>query len=156
MRLLIALLALLGFALPAAAGSPAIYERSARLPADATYAQLYEALESNGFFVIFEPNMGKSLAGMADALGADYNRNQLSTMRSLVFCKPRATNEIANADPALLALCPLHITLTHKTGVSTVYFVRPSVVAAGSPGEVQAKKLEADIVKLIEGVMHGE
>ena len=156
MRLLIILLALLGFALPAAAGSPAIYERSARLPADATYAQLYEALESNGFFVIFEPNMGKSLAGMADALGADYNRNQLSTMRSLVFCKPRATNEIANADPALLALCPLHITLTHKTGVSTVYFVRPSVVAAGSPGEVQAKKLEADIVKLIEGIMHGE
>lgn len=156
MRLLIALLALLGFALPAAAGSPAIYERSARLPADATYAQLYEALESNGFFVIFEPNMGKSLAGMADALGADYNRNQLSTMRSLVFCKPRATNEIANADPALLALCPLHITLTHKTGVSTVYFVRPSVVAAGSPGEAQAKQLEADIVKLIEGVMHGE
>ncbi|OGU23851.1 MAG: hypothetical protein A2580_17705 [Hydrogenophilales bacterium RIFOXYD1_FULL_62_11] len=156
MRLLIALLALLGFTLPAAAGSPAIYERSARLPADATYAQLYEALESNGFFVIFEPNMGKSLAGMADALGADYNRNQLSTMRSLVFCKPRATNEIANADPALLALCPLHITLTHKTGVSTVYFVRPSVVAAGSPGEAQAKKLEADIVKLIEGIMHGE
>jgi uncharacterized protein (DUF302 family) len=156
MRLLIVLLALLGFALPAAAGSPAIYERSARLPADATYAQLYEALESNGFFVIFEPNMGKSLAGMADALGADYNRNQLSTMRSLVFCKPRATNEIANADPALLALCPLHITLTHKTGVSTVYFVRPSVVAAGSPGEAQAQKLEADIVKLIEDVMHGE
>lgn len=156
MRLLIILLALLGFALPAAAGSPAIYERSARLPADATYAQLYEALERNGFFVIFEPNMGKSLAGMADALGADYNRNQLTTMRSLVFCKPRATNEIANVDPALLALCPLHFTLTHKEGVSTVYFVRPSVVAAGSPGEAQARKLEADIVKLIEGVMHGE
>lgn len=156
MRLLIILLALLGFALPAAAGSPAIYERSARLPADAAYAQLYEALESNGFFVIFEPNMGKSLAGMADALGADYNRNQLTTMRSLVFCKPRATNEIANADPALLALCPLHFTLTHKEGVSTVYFMRPSVVAAGSPGEAQARKLEADIVKLIEGVMHGE
>ena len=73
-----------------------------------------------------------------------------------VAVKPRATNEIANADPALLALCPLHITLTHKTGVSTVYFVRPSVVAAGSPGEAQAKKLEADIVKLIEGIMHGE
>ena len=156
MRLLITLLALLGFALPAAAGSPAIYERSARLPADTAYLQLYEALESNGFFVIFEPDMGKSLAGMADALGADYNRNQLSTMRSLVFCKPRATNEIANADPALLALCPLHITLTHKAGMSTVYFVRPSVVAAGSPGAAQAGKLEADIIKVIEGVMHGE
>jgi uncharacterized protein (DUF302 family) len=156
MRLLIVFLALLGIALPAAAGSPAIYERSTRLPADTAYTQLHDALERNGFYVIFEPNMGKSLAGMAENLGADYNRNQLTTMRSLVFCNPRITNGIANADPALLALCPLHFTLTHKEGVSTVYFVRPSVVAAGSPGEAQAQKLEADIVKLIEDVMHGE
>jgi uncharacterized protein (DUF302 family) len=98
--------------------------------------------------------MGKSLAGMADKLGADYNRNQLTTMRSLVFCNPRATNGIANADPALLALCPLHLALTHKEGMSTAYFVRPSVIAAGSPGEAQIQKLEADIVKVIEGVMH--
>jgi uncharacterized protein (DUF302 family) len=152
MRLPTFLLALL--AVPAWAGSPAIYERAARLPADAAYTQLYDALEQNGFYVIFEPDMGKSLAGMADKLGADYNRNQLTTMRSLVFCNPRATNRIANADPALLALCPLHLTLTHKAGVSTAYFVRPSVVAAGSPGAAQAQKLEADIVKVIEGVMH--
>ena len=150
------LLGMLVCALPAAAGSPAIYERTAHLPADTAYTQLYEALESSGFYVIFEPDMGKSLAGMAEKLGADYNRNQLTTMRSLVFCNPRATNGIANADPALLALCPLHVTLTHKAGVSTVYFVRPSAIAAGSPGEAQAKKLEADIVKVIESVMHGE
>jgi len=152
MRLLTFLLALL--ALPAWAGSPAIYERAARLPADVAYSRLYDALEQNGFYVIFEPDMGKSLAGMADKLGADYNRNQLTTMRSLVFCNPRATNGIANADPALLALCPLHLALTHKEGMSTAYFVRPSVIAAGSPGEAQVQKLEADIVKVIEGVMH--
>lgn len=155
MRLL-AYLALLGLALPALAASPAIFERSARLPADAAYVQLYDALEKNGFYVIFEPDMGRSLAGMADKLGADYNRNQLSTMKSLVFCKPRATNDIANADPALLALCPLHITLTHKDGVSTVYFARPSAIAAGSPGEALARTLEADIVKVIESALDGK
>jgi uncharacterized protein (DUF302 family) len=149
-------LALLGLALSAWAASPAIVERSARLPAEAAYTQLYDALEQNGFYVIFEPDMGRTLAGMADKLGADYNRNQLSTMKSLVFCNPRVTNGIANADPALLALCPLHLTLTHKDGVSTVYFVRPSVIAAGSPGEAQAKKLEADIVKVIEGALNGQ
>jgi uncharacterized protein (DUF302 family) len=149
-------LALLGLALPSWAASPAIFERSARLPADTAYTQLYESLEKNGFYVIFEPDMGRTLAGMADKLGADYNRNQLSTMKSLVFCNPRVTNGIANADPALLALCPLHLTLTHKDGVSTVYFVRPSLVAAGSPGEAQAKKLEADIVTVIEGALNGQ
>ncbi|WP_310446364.1 DUF302 domain-containing protein [Thiobacillus sp.] len=147
---------MLGFALPATAAAPAIYTHSARLSADAAYTLLYATLEKNGFYVIFEPDMGRSLAGMKDTLGADYNRNQLSTMKSLVFCKPRATNEIANADPALLALCPLHITLTHKDGVSTVYFARPSAIAAGSPGEALAKKLEADIVKVIESAFDGK
>ncbi len=155
MRLL-ALLALLLSALPALAASPAIFERSARLPADAAYTRLYEALEQNGFYVVFEPDMGKTLSGMADKLGADYNRNKLTTMRSLVFCNPRLTNGIANADPALLALCPLHLTLTHKDGVSTAYFVRPSVVAAGSAGAAQAAKLEADVVRVIEGMMHDQ
>jgi len=153
---LFAFFTLLALALPACAASPAIFERSARLPADAAYTELYDALEQNGFYVVFEPDMGKTLAGMADKLGADYNRNQLTTMRSLVFCNPRATNAVANADPALLALCPLHLTLTHKDGVSTVYFVRPSLVAAGSPGEAQAKKLEADIVTVIEGALNGQ
>jgi uncharacterized protein (DUF302 family) len=154
MRLPTFLLVLL--ALPAWAGSPAIYERAARLPADAAYAKLYAALEDKGFYVIFEPDMGKALAGMAGKLGDDYNRNQLSTLRSLVFCNPRATNAIANADPALLALCPLHLTLTHKAGVSTVYFGRPSATAAGSPGAAQAQALETDIIQIIEGVMHGQ
>lgn len=155
MRLL-TLFTLLGLALPVWAGSPAIYERAVRVSADAAYSKLYDALEKNGFYVIFEPDMGRTLSGMADKLGADYNRNQLSTMKSLVFCNPRATNGIANADPALLALCPLHITLTHRDGVSTVYFIRPSMLAAGSPGEALTQKLEADIVKVIESVMHGE
>ena len=151
MRTLLALfLALL--VLPATAGD-AILRYSAKLPADTAYQNLYAALEDKGYFVIFEPNMGRTLAGMADRLGKDYNRNGLTTMRSLVFCNPTLTNRIANADPALLALCPLHMTLTHKDGVSTVYFARPGVLAAGSPGASQAQTLEADIDQIIRGAL---
>lgn len=145
-----------GLALPAWAASPAILEYSAKLPADTAYQKLYDALEDKGYYVIFEPNMGRTLAGMADRLGADYNRNGLTTMKSLVFCNPVLTNRIANADPALLALCPLHVTLTHKAGLSTVYFSRPGVLAAGSAGAAQAQALETEIDQIIRGALHVE
>ncbi len=139
--------------LPGFAGSPAILEYSARLPAETAYQRVYEALEDKGYFVIFEPDMGRTLAGMAEKLGDDYNRNKLSTMRSLVFCNPRATQRIANADPALLALCPLHVSLVHRDGVSTVYFARPSAIAAGSPGEAITRQLEHELDALLRNAL---
>jgi uncharacterized protein (DUF302 family) len=135
-------------ALPALAGD-AILRYTAKLPADVAYQKLYQALEDKGYYVIFEPNMGRTLAGMAERLGKDYNRNQLSTMRSLVFCNPVLTNRIANADPALLALCPLHVSLTHKDGVSSVFFARPGVLAAGSPGAAEVQSIESEIDQII-------
>lgn len=141
---------------PAAISPGAIYEKSAPLAADAAYQRLYDGLEARGYFVIFEPNMGKSLAGMKDKFGADYNRNGLEVMRSLVFCNPTKTNRMSNLDPALLALCPLHITLTHKGGVSTAHFGRVSTLAAGSAGEADIKAIEAEIIAIVEDALHGE
>ncbi|MCA1924968.1 MAG: DUF302 domain-containing protein [Thiobacillus sp.] len=138
--------------LPVLAGD-AILRYTANLPADTAYQKLYQALEDKGYYVIFEPNMGRTLAGMAERLGKDYNRNQLSTMRSLVFCNPMLTNRIANADPSLLALCPLHVSLTHKQGVTTVYFARPGVLAAGSPGAALVQQLESEIGQIIQGAL---
>jgi hypothetical protein len=56
--------------------------------------------------------------------------------------------------PATAAACPLHITLPHKDGLSTVNFARPSAIAAGSPGEAPAQKLEA--VNVIESAFDGK
>lgn len=142
-------------ALPVLA-SDAILRYSANLPADSAYQKLYQALEDKGYYVIFEPNMGRTLAGMAERLGKDYNRNGLTTMRSLVFCNPVLTNRIANADPALLSLCPLHVSLTHKDGVSTVYFARPGVLAAGSPGAALVQTLETEIDQIIRESLGGQ
>jgi hypothetical protein len=60
--------------------------------------------------------------------------------------------------PATATACPLHITLTHRDGLSTVYFARPSAIAAGSPAEAQAEILETDIVNfnVIESAFDGK
>jgi uncharacterized protein (DUF302 family) len=136
--------------------SDTIYEKSAPLAADVAYQRLYDGLEARGYFVIFEPDMGKNLARMQDKFGADYNRNGLEVMKSLVFCNPSKTNQMSNLDPTLLALCPLHLTLTHKGGVSTAHFGRVSALAAGSPGEALIRGVEAEILGIIEDALHGK
>ncbi|MHB1590560.1 MAG: hypothetical protein ACYCTW_03375 [Sulfuricella sp.] len=58
--------------------------------------------------------------------------------------------KISNADPAMLALCPLHLTLTQKAVRVSVLFVRPGVIAQGSNAEAPAKELEEKVIKTIE------
>ena len=57
---------------------------------------------------------------------------------------------MSNADPQMLALCPLHISLVYKEGVTRILFVRPSLVATGSPAEKIALELEQDVIRTIE------
>ena len=150
------LLACMALSLPAGAGSPAVYEKSANIVAEVAYGKLSAALEKQGYYVIFEPNMGRNLEGMAVKLGTDYNRNKLTTMRSLVFCNPVYTNQLSNLDPAMLALCPMHVTLTHKAGLSTASFIRPSTVAEGSPAAPLTKQIETEVITAIEEAMNGQ
>jgi hypothetical protein len=98
----------------------------------------------------FEPNTGEMMARFAESWGQDYNRNRLEAIRSMVFCNARQTNAVANADPDMLAYCPLHVTLTHKEGVTTVLFPRLSQVAAGGPAAQTMQALEDLVVSAIE------
>ena len=123
--------------------------RSRKGDFDATYSAVYEALEKHHFYVVFEPDIQKNLAGFAERWGEDYNRNQLDGIRAMVFCNGWYANQVSNKEPSMLALCPLHITLTHKAGVTTILFVRPSQVAKGSDAEAIALELEADVVKAV-------
>ncbi len=150
------LLACLMLAAPALAGSPAVYEKSARIDADTAYDKLNAALEKHGYYVIFEPNIGHNLEAMAAKLGADYNRNKLTTIKSLVFCNPRYANEMSNLDPAMLALCPMHVTLTHKGDTTSVYFIRTGMVTHGSPGDALGKKIEAEVIEAIGEALNGK
>jgi uncharacterized protein (DUF302 family) len=153
-RLILLLVGGLLIAGQAMADSTMIYEKDVKGSMDTTYKQVFTALENNGYFVIFEPNIGKNLASFKQRWGKEYNKNQLEAIRSMVFCNGWYANQMSNADPQMLALCPLHISLVYKDGITRILFVRPSLVATGSPAEKIALELEQDVIRTIESGLH--
>jgi len=129
---------------------PMVYVKKIKSPINTVYKKVYASLENNGYFVIIEPNIGRNLARFAKRWGDDYNKNNLESIRSMVFCNGWYANKVSNADPTMLALCPLHITLIHKKGLTSILFIRPGTVAANSPAEDIASELEQDVIRSIE------
>jgi len=149
MKTLTLLLAL--FSWNALAESPAVYEKTFEQNMDTAYKRVYKALEGNGFKVVYEIDMLENLTKFAAKNAVkDFNVNQLEGIKSMVFCNGPLAVKISNADPAMLGLCPLHLTLTQKAGRVSVLFVRPGVVAQGSKAEAPAKELEEKVIKAIE------
>lgn len=133
-----------------AKSKPMVYVKKIKSPLNVVYKKVFTSLDNNGYFVVFEPNIGKNLAHFAKRWGDDYNKNKLESIRSMVFCNGWYANKVSNADPNMMALCPLHITLIHKKGVTKVLFVRPGRVAVNSPAEEIAIELEQDVIRSIE------
>jgi uncharacterized protein (DUF302 family) len=132
------------------ADSTMIYEKDVKGDMETTYKQVFNSLENNGYYVLFEPNIGRNLANFKQRWGKDYNTNKLEAIRSMIFCNAWYANRIANTDPQMLALCPLHISLVYKDGVTRIMFIRPSLVATGSPAEKIALEMEQDVIRTIE------
>ena len=146
--ILVVFLALIGA--NALAQSSAVYERSFDRTLDIAYKQVFDALEGNGFKVVYEIDMQENLTKFAEKNAVkDFNVNKLEGIKSMVFCNGPLAVKISNADPAMLALCPLHVTLTQKAGRVTVLFVRPGVVALGSKAAAPAKELEDKVIGTI-------
>jgi uncharacterized protein (DUF302 family) len=138
----------------AQADSPLVYQNQVKGELEAVYKRLFTALENNGYYVVFEPNIGKNLAYFAKRWGDDYNKNNLDAIRSMVFYNNWYANKVSNEDPSMLAIYPLHITVIHKADITQVLFVRPSKIAAGSPAEKTAKEMEQDVIRTIERSLH--
>lgn len=133
------------------AESPSVYEKTIDQNLDTAYKRVYKALDSNGFKVVFEVDIQENLTKSAAKNAVkDFNLNQLEGIKSMVFCNGPLAIKISNADPTMLALCPLHLTFTQKAGRATVLFVRPSVIAQGSKAETSVKELEGKVIKAIE------
>jgi len=120
---------------------------------DTAYQVVYNSLEENRFFVVFEPDIQGNISGFAERWGDDYNRNKLQGIRAMVFCNGWYANAVSNADPDMLALCPLHITLIQKDGATRVLFVRPTAVAKGSKALSVATEIERDVAKAIDAAV---
>jgi uncharacterized protein (DUF302 family) len=153
MKLRWLVLAFAFFAAAAGAGPAGVIRLETRLPLAEAFERVSRALESEKFRVVFEADMGERMARFKDAWGIDYNRNDLGGIKSMVFCNIEWTNRIANADPDLLALCPLHLTLFDRNGTTQVVLPRFSLLAKGSPGETRAAELEGEIRRIVESAL---
>jgi uncharacterized protein (DUF302 family) len=142
--------------LSALAGNPAVYEKSAKLPLAKAIKLVSQKLDDAGFSVVDELHVSENLKRMAKKWGEDYNRNKLEGITSLVFCSGWYVNQVSNLDPALLGLCPLHVTLTHKAGVTTVLFNRPTAIATGSPAEKMLREVEGEVTQAIEAALNAK
>lgn len=120
---------------------------------DAAYKVIYRHLESNNFYVVFEPDIQGNMSAFAERWGENYNRNKLEGIRAMVFCNGWYANQVSNADPDMLAMCPLHITLIQQLGQTRVLFVRPSVIAAGSKAQAVAKDMEDAVAKAVDAAV---
>jgi uncharacterized protein (DUF302 family) len=130
--------------------SDAVWVHKINQPVKDIYKPIYDSLEEENLFVVFEPDIGKNLANFSKRWGEDYNRNGLSEIRSMIFCNGWYANQVSNADPDMLALCPLHITLVEKDGKSKVLFVRPTHVAKGTAAESTAVELENKVIRAVK------
>ena len=142
------------FAGKASAAEDAVFKAAVAKPMAATYDAVYAALEEERFYVVFEPNIGANLSGMAQRWGEDYNRNELSGIRSMVFCNAWYANKVSNLDPDMLGFCPLHITLVERSedglAHTTVLFNRPTALSAGSAAHELFARIEAEVIASIE------
>ena len=139
---------------PVAAETSNVLSWSVDQNIETTYKVVYNHLENDRFFVVFEPNIQKNISGFAERWGADYNRNKLEGIRSMVFCNAWYANQVSNADPTMLALCPLHVTLIQEMGKTRVLFARPTVIARDSQALNVAKELEQDVSEAIDAAVN--
>ncbi len=127
-----------------------VYEWRVVTDLETTYEKIYNSLEENRFSVVFEPDIGRNLAGFAERWGEDYNRNALTGIRSMVFCNAWYANQVSNLEPRLLALCPLHLTLYRTVDTTHIVFARPTILANDTAAAALVTELEADVVKAVQ------
>ncbi len=128
-----------------------VYKQTVDKSVSDVYDKVYKSLEDARFFVVFEPNIGANLARFSKKWGDDYNQNNLSEIRSMVFCNGWYANKVSNQDPDMLGFCPLHLTLIERDGKTTVLFNRPTAIAQNSPAKELLSKIESDVIEAIQG-----
>lgn len=127
-----------------------VFLQSVRRPIGPTFRGVVVALKHSGFKVVKRINIGQKLAGAAKHFHwKNYNESHLTGIRTVIFCNAKFANAIANADPAMLAVCPLHLTFVQQGDLTRVEFVKPAEIARGTKAEVAARQLQEKVIAAI-------
>ena len=88
--------------------------------------------------------------GLDKKFGKKFNTNNLTSVRTIVACNGKFGNMIMNADPSMMAYCPIRVTLVEKDGKTEVLYVRPTSAPRDSKAYKILVKLEEKVIKTIE------
>ena len=134
-----------------------VYERNVQAPMEVVYEAAMLELEDRGFAVVAELNIGASLAKKAWRWGDNYNRNRYTEVRSMVLCHPEQANEVLNRTPAMMAMCPVSLTVLYKEGTTTLLFDRPAYGVSAEDGAHGAlSQLESDFIAALDAAASTE
>ncbi|MFA6761189.1 MAG: DUF302 domain-containing protein [Sulfuricurvum sp.] len=140
------------------ANDSSVFEASYKTPIDKVLKNILTQFEKDGLVVAWQLDILEEFKqkGLDKKFGAEFNKNNLSSVKTLVACNGKFGNDIMNADPAMMAYCPIRVTLTEKDGVTTVLYVRPSSAPKSTPAYEALKALESKVTKSIEDSMEME
>jgi len=131
------------------AGS-AIYKVSIKEDFRSALHSIKKTLEDQNLYIISKADISGTLERMKGKLGKDYNKRGYEKAQSIIFCNPFYANDVMNADPDMMALCPLKIMLMTKHGKTTALFVLPSKLAGKSPAKKILIEVENKVKKALK------
>lgn len=133
----------------------ALYTRVLHGDFERIYRDIYMGLEKQQFHVVYEAYISNALAKHAAEWGPEYNKNGIEVVRSMVICSPWYANRLLNEDPHMIAVCPINVTLTYKSGTATVLFKKLEVIGTGSPALGVLREMDDKIIGVIAAVKDG-
>ena len=131
-----------------------VYKLTLNEKVDSVYTKLMSSLDNNHLIVVTEIDiLGKfKKAGLPKKFGKEFNTNNLTAIKAIIACNGYFGNYIANADPDMMGLCPVRITLIEKDGKTTILFVKPTTVSGNSKANKMIAKLESKVISAINTV----
>lgn len=132
----------------------AVYTKTYNAPMAKVYPKIMASFDNAHLIVVSEIDiLGKfKAAGLPETFGKNFNTNKLTGIKAIIACNGWFGNEVANADPKMMAFCPVRVTLIEEDGKTTVTYVRATVANKESKAYPTLKKLEAKVIKAIEGI----
>ena len=133
-----------------------VYVKEVNEPLTTLYPKVMKALANSKLIVVSEIDILEKFkhAGLSKKFGKNFNTNKLEGIKAIIACNGYFGNEVANADPEMMALCPVRITLIQQNGKSKILFARPSALSSGSKANAIIMKLEHKVIASLESSLN--
>lgn len=130
-----------------------VYVKAVDEPLQTLYPKLLASLKQNQMMVVSEIDILAKFkeAGLPEKFGKEFNTNDLEGVKAIIACNGFFGNAVANADPEMMALCPVRITLIQHAGKSKILYSLPSKASQGSDAHAVLEKLESKVIAALEG-----